>query len=128
MNTPQYNDQEPLEKILVEMVQEDYALVRKKRRRLLIHRIASGALALAYILISLLLGDGYFVLKVLLFLILPLSVIWFPDDLGGLTGVTFGRIGGPVVTGPSDGGILRFVGWIVLLGPLLWIAIDELVY
>jgi hypothetical protein len=129
MKLLQHNDNsESLEELMVEMVQEDYALIRKERRRLVTHRVASGFLALIYILISLFMGGGYFALKVILFLILPLSAIWFPDGMGGLTGVTFGRIGGPVVTSPSPGSIVRFLGWIVLLGPVWWFAINAMFY
>ena len=129
MNLSEHNDNSgSLETLIVEMVQEDYALIKKERRRLLIHRVASGSLASIYLLLSLFTGEGYFVVKVIFSLILPLSAIWFPDNLGELTGVTFGRIGGPVVTKMSPGSIVRFLGWIVLLGPVWWITINAILY
>jgi len=126
MKLPHLNDNsESFEKLMVEMVAEDYVLIRKERRRRLIHRVASGSLALIYIPFATFMGGGYFVIKVILFLILPLSAIWFSDYMGGLTGVAFGH--GPVITVPTPGSIVRFLGWIMLLGPIWWFAIVAMI-
>lgn len=108
------------------MVAEDYAMIKKERRRQLIHRAASGCLALFYIMAALFTGKGYFVVKFMLFLVLPLSAIWFPKELGSLKGVTFGRFSGPAVTESSPAPLVRFAGWILLLGPAWWFVITAL--
>lgn len=50
-----------------------------------------------------------------LFLILPLSLIWFSEALGSYTGfVKF-----HYVDKPSPGWTMHLAGWIVLLGPMI---------
>jgi hypothetical protein len=59
----------------------------------------------------------------LAFLILPLGLIWFGDSIGGYTGM----VQGPnMVNQTTPGGALKFIGWILLLSPIL-LAIIHLV-
>jgi hypothetical protein len=46
-------------------------------------------------------------------LLLPLALIWFPEEIGGITGC-FG-IGRKVDT-PTPSGVVSFVGWFFLVG------------
>jgi hypothetical protein len=48
-----------------------------------------------------------------LYLLIPLALIWFPDELGGFTGYT-GR-GGNIDT-PSPSILISFFGWFFLVG------------
>jgi hypothetical protein len=85
-------------------------------------RFASLIIALFYIAPPLLAAvfrgaDPTNLLPIILFLILPLSCIWFSDALGGWTG--FSRAGGPRITQTSPGCLVAFVGWILLLLPII---------
>lgn len=57
------------------------------------------------------------VLKFLAFTILPLACIWFGDALGGYTG--FSRPLGPRITNTTPGSFVVFLGWVILLFPLI---------
>lgn len=116
-----------LEELMTDMVREDYALVKKKRQQMLRHRIASGIVACLYFLLVIFTGDPRAVVKLAVFLILPLGAIWFSDDMGALSGVTFGRLGGPVITAASPGVFVRIVGWILLLAPVIGAVLGRLI-
>jgi len=109
-----------LETAMTEMVRQDYAALRRERKRLIFHRTASAMAALCYLLFALYARSGHLFARTVLFLILPMSAIWFSEELGAMTGVRFGRFAGPVVTASSPGFLVRIAGWIVLLLPL-WI-------
>lgn len=51
-------------------------------------------------------------------IVFPLPLIIFNEELGSLTGITFMRPG-PIVNKPSHPTILKIIGWILLLIPLL---------
>lgn len=70
--------------------------------------IAIGCLILAFFFV-----EPFGWLKILGFLILPLACIWFGDELGGYTG-TIKLI--PVSQSP--GGLVKFLGWVLLLSPI----------
>lgn len=108
-----------LEELMTDVVREDYERIRKERQRMICHRSASGIVAALYLVIILFSDDPRVVVKLAMILILPLAAIWFSDDLGSLTGVTFGRFSGPVVTTASPGVIVRIGGWILLLSPVI---------
>jgi hypothetical protein len=46
---------------------------------------------------------------------LPMACIWFPDSLGSVTGVGFGRLAAPMITKESPGCLVSFMGWCLLL-------------
>ncbi len=63
--------------------------------------------------------EGFFIM--LLFLIFPITCIFFGDVLGSLTGVRF-RVTflAPVITKPTPGAFVVFMGWILLLFPIIF--------
>ena len=62
-------------------------------------------------------SEGF--LRMLLFLILPLGCIFFGDELGGTTGVRFRTtFFAPVVTKPTPGAFVVFMGWVLLTFPI----------
>lgn len=50
----------------------------------------------------------------LAFLVLPLACIWYGDELGELLGIKYG-----LVSAPSPGWAVMFMGWVILLLPLI---------
>jgi hypothetical protein len=77
------------------------------RRRL--HRILSGIVGAACILLGYWFGGGLSAGKVVLSILFPLSCIWFGDEIGSRWSSTFSP-------GPTPGVLLRLGGWVVLLG------------
>jgi Zn-finger nucleic acid-binding protein len=83
-------------------------------------KIAAVLLSLSY------LGAAYFfegaetLFRVLLFLIMPLACIFWGDALGSMTGVRFRlTLACPVVTKPTPGVFVAFIGWVLLILPLV---------
>jgi|GEM_PF-7130528 len=64
-----------LEELMTDMVRADYALLRKERRRMIFHRIASTVVSLIYILSAYFLAGSYAAFRVIMLLILPLAAI-----------------------------------------------------
>lgn len=75
----------------------------------------SLVVALIYLLISIS-GGGEAFLLTLAFLILPLGLIWFGDSAGGYIGMVKGPI---MVNQTTPGGVLRFIGWVILFLPII---------
>ena len=83
------------------------------------NRALSGLLAAVYI-IGAFVGQGAEVgCKVILLVIFPLACIWFSEAMGGYTGPTTGI----AITAPSPGLIVRILGWVVLLLPLIFVIV-----
>jgi hypothetical protein len=78
-------------------------------------RKLSGIVAGIYLLIGLAEEGGEGAAKVVIGLIMPLACIWFSEAMGGYTGFT--ASGG--ITEPTPGVIVWFMGWVLLLLPLL---------
>ncbi|MBI5846777.1 MAG: hypothetical protein HZB31_02280 [Nitrospirae bacterium] len=114
------------EKVVTREVTEDYALIRKKRQQLFRHRTAAGIVAGLYLLLALLTGSILFVLKLLLFLLLPVAAVWFSDNMGAMTGARFGRLSVPAVTAATAADIVRSAGWIVLFTPVAGFMLKRL--
>jgi Zn-finger nucleic acid-binding protein len=77
------------------------------------------AISISYLVVASFDG-GEKVIKTLMFLILPLACIFFGKELGGLTGVRFRlTFAAPVVTKPTPGIVVVFMGWVLLLMPLV---------
>ena len=79
-------------------------------------RIISGAVAIGYLVIAYYGGGPGAVLKFAVALILPLACIWYGDALGEYIG-GFGRA---TITSTSPGCLVAFLGWVLLLGPIIY--------
>lgn len=79
--------------------------------QLTIGRILSLGLACGYTVFALSVGGiGYW--KWSLTLLLPLALIWFPEEIGSLTG--YYKTG--YVNVQTPGGFVAFLGWFILVG------------
>ena len=78
------------------------------------NRIVSLLIALVYIVVAYIAGGGQSVLKMAVFLVFVLALIWFSDEMGSYTGF-IGR--GPPITQQTPGCIVRVIGWLFLLLP-----------
>jgi Zn-finger nucleic acid-binding protein len=64
--------------------------------------------------------SGETVIKTLMFLVLPLACIHFGEELGGMTGVRFRlTFAAPIITKPTPGVFIVFMGWFLLMLPLV---------
>jgi hypothetical protein len=81
------------------------------------NRILSGAVAAIYVIAALITADGEHAFLIFMGVLFPLTCIWFSDAMGGFTGPA-GTIG---ITGSSPGVIVRILGWVILLLPLIFI-------
>ena len=79
-------------------------------------RLISAIIAIAYLTVAYFAADVESTIKVGLFLLLPLSCIWFSESMGGYTGTGMGR---GAITSTSPGGIVAIGGWILLLFPAI---------
>jgi hypothetical protein len=85
------------------------------------NRILSGLIALIYLISAVFAGGLETGIKMLGFLILPLACIWFADDMGNYTGRL--PISGGGINQQTPGCLVRIVGWLLLLLPLIiWIV------
>ena len=83
-------------------------------RSLLRSRPLSAAVALAYLLcVYVATNELEAVVYTLAFLLLPLVCIWYPDEMGRLTGISMG-IGRPVIMQPTPGDFVAFGGWVLI--------------
>jgi hypothetical protein len=81
----------------------------------MISRIASLVVAAVYLIAASCSGDTKAILTVAMYLILPLSCIWFSEAMGDYTG--FAR-GGYIDT-KSPGCLVAAGGWLLLLLPVI---------
>lgn len=81
--------------------------------RLLSLLVAFGYLAVGFWV------EGPAALGFLVFLILPLALIWFGDDLGAYVGPSF-RPSPRRITSRSPGSLVRILGWVLLLFPAVF--------
>ena len=86
-------------------------------------RIISGIIITGYILIGFLAAGSEGVVKAAMFCLLPFFAIWFSDAMGDWTGT---RIGAPSITNSSPGCVISFIGWLLLLAPIIAISISLL--
>jgi len=78
----------------------------------LLHRLFSGFLVAAWGYVAFSSGGMEMALR-LSFFLLPVACIWFPEELGSVTGVfhhSFDR-----VDAPSHPGFLRWTCWIIVM-------------
>jgi len=79
------------------------------------NRIISGLVAVIYLAIAFAHGGMEPSFKLGLFLILPLTCIWFADAMGGYIGPTTSM----AITSTSPGTVVRILGWLLLFLPLI---------
>jgi hypothetical protein len=72
----------------------------------MIARALSLAIAICYT-VAAIIGGGIFGLFVMIFLLLPLGLIWFPDAWGNVTGV----VRGSRITQESPPILVSLMGW-----------------
>jgi Zn-finger nucleic acid-binding protein len=86
-------------------------------RRLLRSRLLSGMVASFYLLfVVLATGSLEAVVRLILFLVLPIVCIWFPDKIGNLKGISLG-LARPMITHETPGDFVAIGGWLLLLCP-----------
>ncbi len=85
-------------------------------------RLISLALSAAYLVAALVSGDVEVIFAVLGFVVLSLAFIWFGDAIGDFTGF----IGPRPITARTPGGMIRFIGWLLLLLPAVAFGIQQL--
>ncbi len=79
------------------------------------NRSLSGIVFLIYFVVAYAGGGGGAAFMVMIFCALPMGCIWFGEAMGGYTGQAE-TIG---ITAPSPGIIVRILGWLVLLLPVI---------
>jgi hypothetical protein len=80
-----------------------------------VSRLLSLLLVLAYVTGAGVVAGTLSALKILAAMLVPLACVWFPEALGEYTGDTFSR----AIIRPSPPSFVWFLGWIVLLLPLI---------
>lgn len=85
-----------------------------------VSRILSLLVATGYLVASFLSSRPEVGLRMIVFLLFPLALIWFGEELGDFTG----NWGGHYIDEKSPGWLLSVLGWVLLLVPLfLFLAI-----
>lgn len=79
-------------------------------------RLISAIIAIAYLTVAYFAADVGSMIKSGLFLLLPLSCIWYSESMGGYTGSGMGR---GAITSTSPSGMVAIGGWILLLFPAI---------
>jgi hypothetical protein len=82
-------------------------------------KILSLIIAVIYLVIAGLAGGIGAIIRVCIMLVLPLGCIWFGTAMGGYTGTM--RL--HPITSSSPGWLVRIVGWILLLLPVIVLII-----
>jgi hypothetical protein len=75
-------------------------------------RALSATIALAYLAAALARGDAVLAVRIVLFCVVPVACIWFPDVLGNYAGIFS-------ITTTSPASFVWFLGWVVLLLPVI---------
>jgi hypothetical protein len=76
-----------------------------------ISRILGASVALVLMIVGLAAGGLAGVFAALVRVLLPLALIWFPEEFGGLTGIMVTR---GHVTEESPGCFIAFMGWVLM--------------
>jgi hypothetical protein len=86
-------------------------------------RLASIALAIVFFALVHFgfAASGEDLLFLFLYLFFCIMLIWYGDELGSLTGVTLGEFAAPRISKATPGGIVRVIGWCLLVVPLILI-------
>jgi hypothetical protein len=86
-----------------------------------IGRIVALLLAVGYVVAAGFSGEGWqFVVTVVLGVLIPLALIWFPEEIDG-----FFRLGGNPKLSPSasPGWLVAAMGWVLLVGIPLFVLL-----
>jgi hypothetical protein len=95
-------------------VDDEYLIPPKTRWSL--SRLLSTCICLVYVAGAYLYADIKTTIEVIMFCVLPMGCIWFPEALGDYIGfVGSGRF----ITEASPAGAVAFMGWVVLLLPVI---------
>jgi hypothetical protein len=85
-------------------------------------RVISALIVAAYMTLAAVFRGGEVAARLLLFCLLPLMCIWFPDYMGFHRGI---GVSFPVViTEPSPSGCVFVLGWVVLFLPVVVVLIQ----
>ena len=91
--------------------------IESREMQITLGRILGLLIAIAYVLLAVASYGLTTGLKVCVILLLPLALIWFPDELGSLTGI---YIQHSLVNRESPPVLICLMGWFFLVGlPLL---------
>jgi hypothetical protein len=85
----------------------------------IISRALSLLIAAIYLTFALIGGGGGAVIRAWIFLVWPLAFIWFPEQIGSVTGY----IGGGRVSVETPPFLVALMGWFFLLGMPVLIAL-----
>ncbi len=77
-------------------------------------KLVSLVLGLLYAGLVLFCAPPLVAIRFLVFLCFPLALIWFPEEIGSISGV----VGHGWITGPSPSYLISFFGWFFLLAPV----------
>ncbi len=91
------------------------------------NKISSLTVIVIYLLIASIFGGGELFLRTFLFILLPFVCIWFGNEMGEMTGI-FGMRAGAMITEKSPGNMVVFMGWILLLLPIIILLIQTIIY
>jgi hypothetical protein len=86
-------------------------------------RVASLVISLVYIVMGIATAPGARWLYVVGYCVIPLLCIWLPDEMGSLKGPLMG-LSRPAITRPTPPRFVEIAGWIMLLMPIVWVAIQ----
>ena len=84
-------------------------------------KLASGAIGVVYVIASALFLGPADALQTVIFLVLPLFMIWMPEMMGQYTG--WGVLQGRPIMKQSPIGLVKVFGWIVLFLPVVLMLI-----
>jgi len=87
-------------------------------------RVVAILVVLSYIGTSFVWSGARLASSLLVFSLLPLFCIWFPEAMGSYTGSAFSRI---PITQETPAGFVVFGGWLLLLTPVIAIVVVWLV-
>ena len=89
-------------------------------------KILSAIIAATYLIVAYIEAGNEGIMIAIYFLILPLASIWFSDAMGRFTGMGLGLMGGPAIDKSTPGCVVAFVGWLLLLVPVIMILVVRL--
>jgi hypothetical protein len=113
------------EKAIEERVREELQGPLRAQWRLRLHRILSGVIALAYLVLGYWARGPEGVARVALGISLALACIWFGDAMGSARGPV--GLARPWITAATPGVMVRLGGWLLLLLPIIVVLSRTLV-
>jgi len=83
-------------------------------------RLLSLLVVLTYVALVFTYGESGWLIRLVLFLIVPMVCIWFPEAMGSYMGYGLATVG---VTEESPPGCILIIGWVLLLLPVIMVAV-----